>query len=162
MTHHNATFFALSTEGEELFVGISGNGETSTYSFGEYGTALTILAPLIRREVREGVDAHRPLIVVIGKNRGRATSAEGVLLKFALKSIREVLDTLPVYLVADFAGEVEDVAAEYYSPRVASLPLPWAKVGTPTCERVNALLESLSATEEGLALLPKGYTYAER
>ena len=71
-THHNATFIALATDGEDCIVGIAENGESALGTF----TSLEWVARHISQNVVECIDADRPLIVVVGKNKTRATAGE--------------------------------------------------------------------------------------
>ena len=162
MTHHNAAFIAIATEGDDLVAGLAENGETSVLSFGSVeGGALDAIARLIHAQVLTSLDLDRPLVVVVGKNKNRATAGEAFLEGFARAVVRRALRPLPVFLVAVVAGSYTRVLGRYYTPQVTAAPLKWATRSTATISRVRSFLDSLATTDDGLALIPRGYTYAQ-
>jgi GAF domain-containing protein len=156
MTHLNATFLALTTDGTTAIGGIAENGDVSVH-----GGALSLraIANLVSREVAECIEADRPLIVVIGKNKTRATAGEKFLELFALDIVRASLGKLSTTFIVGIAGRPVTIENSYLHPRVASSPLPWATKGTSLTVRMNSLLVELSTGDEGLALIPKGRTH---
>jgi len=156
MTHHNATFIVVSTDGENVFLGLSENGE---HAVGNYDTRLDAVANMVSYEAKFSMD--RPLIVVVGKNKPRATAGEVFLEAFAIDLVRASVASLPDTHVG-VAGRPLQLAPSYYTPRVASLPLPWATKSTPRKARVRSLLADLAFGDDGLALIPKGLTNVTR
>lgn len=152
MTHHNATFLVLATDA----VGISENGLASALPCGD---PLFTAGNLIRSQVAECVDADRPLIVVVAKNKPRATAVEVSLYSSARDIVREAIEKLPETLHISVQGEASTIINTYVAPRVVSLPLPWATKNTVTQDRVLTLLQSLAFGDEGLELLPQGRTH---
>jgi len=157
MTHNQATFIVVSTDGENVFLGLSENGE---HAVGNYDTRLDAVANMVSYEAQFSMD--RPLVVVIGKNKTRATAGEKFLEDFARdiarKAAAKLPETAPVYV----AGSRKQYSTRYYSPRVVSLPLPWATKSTPRKARVRSLLADLAFGDDGLALIPKGLTNVTR
>ena len=152
MTHLNATFVVIATDGTDCYFGLTENGETAV---GNYDTRLFCVESLLRYEAKFAAD--RPLIVVIGKNKNRATAGEVFLEGFALATVRAALAKLPD--TSPVPGSSRSTPSAYYTPRVTALPLPWAPQSTPRSARVRALLEELSTGDEGFALVPKGLTH---
>jgi hypothetical protein len=156
MTHLNATFIALATDGANAIGGISENGEVSVH-----GGALSLRAitNLLKSEVLGCIETDRPLVVVVAKNKSRATAGEKFLEDFALAIVRASIDKLPSALLSSVAGSVVQVEHLYFKPRVTSSPLPWATKSTTLVSRLHSLLVELSTGDEGLALIPKGRTH---
>lgn len=155
MTHHNATFIALATDGEDCIVGIAENGEAALGTF----DSLEWVARHIARNVAECIDADRPLIVVVGKNSTRATAGEVFLEAFALDIVRVALGKIPETTIGFLAGTPVEHANIYYHPRVTSTPLAWATKSTPVGKRVHRLLDELAFTDLGLQFVPQGKTH---
>ena len=156
MTHHNATFVAVATDGSSLFFGLSENGETAV---GNYDTRLDAVTNMLRHETKSSFAAERPLIVVIGKNKTRATAGEKFLEDFARFVVRDTIASLPESNLVRIAGKLVSVPSEYYTPRVTSRYLPWEHRTPASVSRVRALLQELSTTEVGLDLVPLRKTY---
>jgi len=154
MTHNQATFIVVSTDGDTALFGLSENGE---HAVGNYDTRLDAIANMVSYEARFSMD--RPLIVVVGKNKPRATAGEVFLEGFLRDVSREAIAKLPETAPVFVAGLRRKYATRYYSPRVVSLPLPWATKSTPRSARVRSLLDELAFGDEGLALVPKGLTH---
>lgn len=153
MTHHNATFIGIATDGDAAYLGLSENGTTAVGCF----LHLDNVADILRREA--ALAATRPLIVAIGKHRPRATAGEKFLFSFALDIVRKTVASLPELSEVLIAGEWQRTPASYYHPRVTSMPLPWAVRNTPKGERLHLLLDDLALGDAGLDLIPKGLTY---
>lgn len=156
MTHLNASFLVASTDGETLAVGLSENGENVVVN---YGTRLDSFANVITTAVLTSIENDTPLIVLVGKNKNRATAGEVFLEGFALDIVRAAVAGVPSDLPTSIAGQRASTPNAYYHPRVAATALPWATKGTPVMERVRRLLVLLSQGDEGLSFIPKGRTH---
>jgi hypothetical protein len=153
-THHAATFIVLALDGDDILLGLSENAATAVGNFADKRDSVE---NILSYEAK--LSADRPLVVVIGKNKTRATAGEKDLESFARDIVRTSIEELPADLHIEVAGQSREIANAYYAPRVESLPLPWATKSTPAKARVRSLLDSLSFTDEGLDLIPKGLTY---
>lgn len=154
MTHNQATFITIATDGEAVFFGLSENGDIGV---GDFGDRLEAVANMIAYEATFALE--RPLVVVIGKDKTRATAGEKFLEDFARDIVRRAIAKLPETAPVFVAGALTYYPTAYYSPRVVSAPLPWATKSTPRKERVRSLLTELAFGDEGLALLPRGLTH---
>jgi len=154
MTHLTTTFIVISTNGEGVFFGLAENGEVAA---GNYDTRLDAVQGMLAYEAKLAAD--RPLVVVIGKNTPRATTGEKFLEDFSRQVVRAAVAKLPETSPVYVAGSAGSVRNSFYSPRVCSLPLPWATKKTSRIARVRSLLSSLATGEDGLALIPKARTY---
>lgn len=154
--HHNATFIALATDGEGCVVGISEHGGAATRTL----DSLDHVFALIVQNVAECVDADRPLIVVVGKNKTRATAGEVFLEAFALDIVRSTIDALPEDTFVYAGGCAVSVQNTYFHPRVVSTPLVWATKSTPIEKRLGILLDELAFTDFGVQYIPQGRTHA--
>lgn len=158
MTHLNATFIVIATDGENAYFGLSENGESAVDN---YAVRLDAISSLLRYEVRECIVADRPLVVVVGKNKPRATAGEVFLKDFALAVVRKAVAEIPAELHVFIGGEALLAVDPYYAPRVTSIDLPWATKSSPMRNRICSLLDGLSSGDEGIVLLPARQTYVE-
>jgi hypothetical protein len=154
-THNNATFLVLSTDGEDAIVGLTENGEMALGTFDRFEW----VARHIASSVLSSLDADIPLIIVVGKNKMRATAGEVFLEKLATAIVRAELAKLPESLTGYLAGTPIQITNSFFAPRVLSLALDWAPKSVALGTRVHRLLNELAFSEKGLDLLPKGRTH---
>jgi hypothetical protein len=154
-THNHATFVVLATDGDDLIIGLTENGEAALGTFDRFEWVDRHLTSTIR----ECIDGDRPLVIVIGKNKTRATAGEVFLEKLARAIVRREIpkypDANPVYI----AGRRTEYVESYLHPRVISTPLAWAPKSVALGTRVHRFLDELAFTETGSNLLPNGETY---